>query len=334
MLILDTDTLPPRERAEAFHHALTDDSVPNDIVHEEPGTGIRARLEVWRIGGLGLLEACSTGFELHRTERHVRRQRADPVVSVSLQLSGVGRAEVAGRRMTFGPDDITIFHELAPRVYGWSGSGSSKAMVIGMDRVGMPVEAVVDASLRLRVSPLYSLVLNHLRELWRDPGRVAADPGAPAVADATVELVRALLASAQGGERPGLTRSVMEETLLTRILAHARERLADPGLTPERIAAEHAISVRHLYAVLGRAGISLEQWIISERLERAREALASRARDHLTIAAIARRWGFATASHFTRRFREAYGMTPGEWRRLRRDGAGPDPGGDLVRGSA
>ncbi|HEX6452329.1 MAG TPA: AraC family transcriptional regulator [Trebonia sp.] len=32
------------------------------------------------------------------------------------------------------------------------------------------------------------------------------------------------------------------------------------------------------------------------------------------MAAIARRWGFADSTHFSRRFRQAYGMSPREWR--------------------
>ncbi|GAA4968724.1 hypothetical protein HD597_008640 [Nonomuraea thailandensis] len=90
VLVLDTDTLPPSDRVEAFHHGLTDDSVPNEVRHEQPPSGLRARMAVCRIGGLPLLTMHSTGFTLHRTDRHVRRQRSRPVVSVSLQLSGGG----------------------------------------------------------------------------------------------------------------------------------------------------------------------------------------------------------------------------------------------------
>ncbi|MFH8803844.1 helix-turn-helix domain-containing protein [Streptomyces sp. NPDC017936] len=36
----------------------------------------------------------------------------------------------------------------------------------------------------------------------------------------------------------------------------------------------------------------------------------------LPVSAVAARCGFAGPSHFTRRFRAAYGVTPREWRRL------------------
>jgi AraC-like DNA-binding protein len=35
-----------------------------------------------------------------------------------------------------------------------------------------------------------------------------------------------------------------------------------------------------------------------------------------TIGTVARRWGFTDSTHFSRRFRGAYGLSPREWRRL------------------
>ncbi|WPO75461.1 helix-turn-helix transcriptional regulator [Streptomyces sp. KN37] len=39
----------------------------------------------------------------------------------------------------------------------------------------------------------------------------------------------------------------------------------------------------------------------------------------LTIAAVATRCGFSSPSHFSRRFRAEYGLTPSEWRRARQE---------------
>jgi AraC-like DNA-binding protein len=327
VLLVDLNTVGPRERADAFRHALTDSLVPNDISHEEPETGIHARMEFWQVGGLDLFATRNSGFEVRRTERHVRHHRSRPVVSVSLQTEGVHRAETAGRRRLLGPDDICVFLELSARVYGWSGDGASRSVMFDMDRLGVPVDSVVKASLRLRSSPLHDLVLQHLRGVWQDPGRLAADPGAAALASATTDLVRALLLSAaHGDEGDPPVRSALEETLLSRVMAFARRHLADRELTPERIAAEHAVSVRRLYLLLSEAGISLEQWLITERLAKARQMLAARRYDRLTVAAVAARSGFTSPSHFSRRFQQAYGMSPGEWRR-HRDDLQPDGSG-------
>ncbi|MEU8541991.1 helix-turn-helix transcriptional regulator [Streptomyces sp. NPDC048717] len=179
------------------------------------------------------------------------------------------------------------------------------------------MDTVVRASVRLRSSPLHDLVLGHLRTLWRNLGTPTADPGAAALAHATTELVRALLVSATRDPDDGEVRSVLHDCLVTRIMAYARRHLTDPDLTPDRLAHEHAVSRRQLYAVLGRAGISLEQWVISERLEAARRLLVSPRHAGLPVSAVAARCGFTSPGHIARRFRAAYGVTPREWRRLR-----------------
>jgi AraC-like DNA-binding protein len=55
------------------------------------------------------------------------------------------------------------------------------------------------------------------------------------------------------------------------------------------------------------------QWIIAQRLEGARHELSQKT-SRRNISAICYGWGFSDFTHFCRRFRAAYGMSPGEWR--------------------
>lgn len=64
---------------------------------------------------------------------------------------------------------------------------------------------------------------------------------------------------------------------------------------------------RHFRAV---SGISPHRWLVMRRLDRARAALQSGA----TLSAAAADAGFADQAHMTRHFKNAYGMTPGQWR--------------------
>jgi AraC-like DNA-binding protein len=61
----------------------------------------------------------------------------------------------------------------------------------------------------------------------------------------------------------------MAETLMTRVRAYAGLHLRDPGLTHERIAQARNVSVRQLCKACAEAGLSLEQWLIGQRLEAA-----------------------------------------------------------------
>ncbi|MFI0543766.1 helix-turn-helix domain-containing protein [Streptomyces sp. WSLK1-3] len=107
----------------------------------------------------------------------------------------------------------------------------------------------------------------------------------------------------------------------TRTLAHIRDfielHLTDPDLSPDSIASAHHISVRYLHKLFQSEGITVSQWVRERRLEACHKELGA-ASQHRTVAAVARRWGFASHSHFSRAFRAAYGVPPSEWQRAGR----------------
>ena len=311
MQLLDTRTLAPEHRVDAFRAAFDQASVPCRIEHLGPDDRVHSRMHLWQFGGANLFTTDASGFRLVRTPRHVRVE-SPPVVALAVQSSGVGRFGQFGHRSLVPARRLMLSDLTAPYEFSWEETGGSRAFQIPYGVLALPPEVVRAAAPRLRASPLHDLVRDHLVRLAADADRLAADPGAAALGTATVELVRALLVSAAGDER--FSRPVREETLLARVLAYARAHLADPDLGPRRLAAVHAVSLRQLYKVCAAAGLHLEQWLIAERLELARTELVSRAGRHRSVAAVARSCGFADPSHFTRRFRQAYGVTPREWR--------------------
>jgi len=107
---------------------------------------------------------------------------------------------------------------------------------------------------------------------------------------------------------------VEQSGLATQIRDYVRDHLHDPQLSPRQIAAANGLSVRSLYALYESMGTSLEQSIIRQRLEGARTDLAVSPQRYVSIAATARAWGFTNSSFFSQRFRQAFGMTPRQWR--------------------
>ena len=88
------------------------------------------------------------------------------------------------------------------------------------------------------------------------------------------------------------------------------DHLADPDLSPPRIAAAHAISVRTLHEAFEATGESVGALVRRRRLERCHADLTRPTGD--TVAVIALRWGFRDSSHFSRLFRRHYGIAPRE----------------------
>jgi AraC-like DNA-binding protein len=312
VLLLDTATVPVADRIEIFNAAMLDASVPMTITHERPEQPISARMQLWHLGVGELFTSDNSGFRLRRARRHLSMD-GKPYLALALQASGLCQFEQFGhqqivRRGHLMLNDLTAAYDVT-----WSGLGGSRCFQVSYDRLGLPADLIRAAVPRIHTSPLYDLVRHHLNYLSTEADRLQDDPGLPALGNATVELVRALVASAAA--EPGrLVQQVRHETQLTRILAYARRHLTEPDLGPQRIAAAHNISRRQLYTLFRDAGISLEQWIITQRLEGARIDLTGPAGQHRTIAAIARSWGFTGPSHFSTRFRAAYGLSPIEYR--------------------
>ncbi|MFD6892014.1 helix-turn-helix domain-containing protein [Streptomyces sp. NPDC059957] len=128
-----------------------------------------------------------------------------------------------------------------------------------------------------------------------------------------LDLATACLARQLGalGEVPAEVRT--QETL-QRIHRFIENNLGDPALTPQAIADRHNMSLRALYALFAGQDLSVAARIREGRLERARADLARAEPGGQPVQVIAARWGFPSASAFSRAFREAYGTTPSEHR--------------------
>lgn len=311
-VLLDTAGLPRHDRAEAFYTAMMSASVPSRVEHEDQHGDVQARMEFWQLGAPDLFRNEGSGIRLVRTPKHVRIG-APERLALAVQVIGSGLFSQGGADRRVRTGELMLVDLTAPYEYAWTGRGASQAFQIDYKDLGLSVETVRTAAQRLPSSPLYELVLHHLTVLPTVGDSLLGTRSASMLGSATTQLVRALLSSA--ADEDAKRHPPMTEILFTRITWYARRHLTDPDLSPARIAAEHSISLRYLYKVFAERHLSIEQWIIGERLEGARRQLASPASRHRSIAAIAAEWGFADAGHFTRRFRRAHGMTPQDWRR-------------------
>lgn len=110
------------------------------------------------------------------------------------------------------------------------------------------------------------------------------------------------------------TPEARRQALLTAVQGFIQQHLADPWLSPGTIAAAHHISLRALHQLFRDAGLTVAGSIRQRRLECCRRDLADPALTSRSVAAIAARWGYSSASDFSRTFRAAHGLSPTEYR--------------------
>jgi len=311
--VLDTARLAPEERRPAQVAARLEATMSSRIHFLDPHLTLPARLDAWDLGGISVLRADLTGELL--LSRSVRQARADtePMVSFAVQEVGVALQDHFDHQRVVPRGGLALTEVASPYEYRWSGRGVCRALQVPVSRLGLSVDAVRHAVPLAHRSPLYGLVRAHLEQVTRDAGQLAGEPLVRSLAAATIDLTRALLASAVGSGRA--VDDVLADTMLARVRSYVREHLTEPALDARQVAAAHAISVRQLYRLCSAAEFSLEQWIIHQRLEGARGELSDPASRDRSIAMVARRWGFTDPSYFSRRFRSAFGLTPRDWRR-------------------
>ena len=115
-------------------------------------------------------------------------------------------------------------------------------------------------------------------------------------------------------EAGGASATSSQTALLHRIFESIERRLHEPDLTPGRIARLEGISDRYLQKVLESAGQNFSAYLRERRLQHCRADLASPAEARFSVSEIAFRRGFNDAAHFSRTFRERFGLTPRDFR--------------------
>jgi AraC-like DNA-binding protein len=309
VLLLDTAQVDPRDRIDAFNAAMSTTEVPHVIEHGCPASLVNERLEAWELGpGAHLLQQVGSPVRMVRGPRQIRvaaperlaiAAHAAPSVRSCL---GVDQAVPAGE--LFLVDQTSAYESR-------DSGGRARAFIVDYDMLGLPVDLARRAMPGLLRSPLYGLVRTHFNQLFDDADDVMGTAAAAMLGSATTELLRALIVTAVDRDSTQRRQS-LEATLLLRIKHYVERHLTESTLNVESIAAAHHVSVRRVYQVWAGSELSLGQWIIRARLEGARRELA-RPGIASAIAVVARRWGFLDATHFARRFRAAYGLSPREW---------------------
>lgn len=100
-----------------------------------------------------------------------------------------------------------------------------------------------------------------------------------------------------------------------RAMDYLRDNLRNSALDARTIAESIGLSTRYVYEIFEGDGEPLMKRVWSLRLEYCRADLSSAALAARSVGEIAYYWGFNDVAHFSRSFKQRYGMSPRELRR-------------------
>lgn len=274
-----------------------------------------------RVEQLGPVRVATTDAGPVRIGRHPRGITRDPAaeddVTVLLQDSGRMVIDRDGRQTVLPPGTLAFHDATRPFTFDLSTPYRTHVFHIPREMLGL-CEADLRRIARTPVradTGTAALVIQFLTRFATDIGTHRPHIRAQ-LARHAVDLLATL--AAERLEQEGLEADgdsdAASTALRQRVKAYIEVHLADPDLSPGVIAAAHHISVRHLHRLFRAEDTTVSRWIQHRRLAACRRELGRPGRSAPTVTAVAHRYGFTSASHFSRAFRAAYGVPPREWR--------------------
>ena len=300
---LTTSDKKPSQRLEYWQEVVCKKYVSASAATDLDNEDFSASLVSRELGPLVVAELQAPLHFWSRKPSHVRNDGQE-VFIVSLIRRGGGELSQLGRTVRLSEGDLAIYDSGAPFDYALHASTQlikipkqllESKLANARDLVGSKIERGNPLSAILGDLISTSLTI----ELSDDVGSVTAKRLSSAIVDLLVSVYDLRREVAPTPSRP-----------LERIMRYARANLDGGDLTPETLAAAGAISVRTLNRLFGGLGTTPMRWVWSQRLEASRTSLALGQVTTVTEAAFAH--GFSELAHFSRRFKQAFGVTPHE----------------------
>ncbi|GAA2451918.1 hypothetical protein GCM10010433_62570 [Streptomyces pulveraceus] len=270
---------------------------------------------------LGRLQLTRMAFPNLRSQRTTQLiRRADPeTYELTLILGGSMWVRQGRSETDLAAGDFAIWSSSRPyqgRAASGPVMGTSRALILHLPRALVPLpEAKVDqmAAHALPARSGMGRILARYLTSLSEEGQTLDARDSNRLETTSLDLATGFLAHAAGAQShvPPETR---HQILLARIDTFIQDNLADPALTPGAVAARHHISLRLLQHLFRDRGESVAASIRRRRLEHCHADLAAAHLRHASVQTIAAQWGLTSASGFSRMFRAAYGVTPGEHR--------------------
>nr|WP_083976019.1 helix-turn-helix domain-containing protein [Herbidospora sakaeratensis] len=323
LYIAHTAGVPVEERQDFWQDVVSSAFVPLEAVF--PKDRFDGKLRSTSLGPIDVIDVGATAHQARRTPRLVSAAPSD-TLKLGLFVRGRGRLEQGGRQAVVETGEMAVYDTDRPYWLDFDVPTRMVVLLFPRAMLGLPPDRVDEVTGRsipstggigALVAPFLLRLAGHLDDVEvRDGARLAGN---------VVDLVATMLADRL--DLPPADPDAARRAMLLRITSYIEAHLGDPGLDPARIAAAHYISTRYLHKLFSAESTTVAAWIRTRRLDRCVRDLRDPLQAARPVSAIGAQWGFPDASHFSRLFKAAYGLSPRDYR----SAVGEDGVADLTR---
>ncbi|WEK62477.1 MAG: helix-turn-helix domain-containing protein [Candidatus Microbacterium colombiense] len=302
-------TLVARNISE-FRAAVSESFVPLQVSSGGPDH-FRGVIRGASVDEVHVTEVRATSHVVERTPELIARGDRS-YFKLSLMLAGTGLLIQDDREAVLQPGDLAVYD--TDRPYSLVFDQDFRTMVVMFPKhlISLPSDMIGQLT-AVRISGhegLGGMVAPYLTQLAGNLDQLAGTTGAR-LAHSALDLVTTVFTRELGLDEVSAD---PHRALVQRIRSYIDRNLASTDLGPASIASAHFISTRHLHGLFQEQGVTVSTWIRTRRLEQCRRDLLDPMLADRPVAAVAARWGFVDAAHFSRAFKSAFGVSPSEYR--------------------
>jgi AraC-like DNA-binding protein len=312
VMLFSTAGLPSDERLEIWGDQIWSavgglkTTLPDDLPFE-------AEVNMAEVGPIKLCRLKVGPHRIDRTSALIRHNDLG-LVKVTLQVKGRLRIEQDGCTASLQPGQWTIYDTSRP----YAACNEEPVEVLALL---IPRAAFLGRRDMLRGGPrvfpwshgVARIAYDYIGSLFEQASNLDRDVGS-GVAQVAMDLVQMALHE-NLRETHALT---VRQMLRARLQAYVARTLKDPGLSIGMIADAHDCTKRYVHMIFAEGEETLSQYILHRRLDRCSEDLRRTDRLQRSITEVAFSWGFNSSTHFSRAFRERFGVSPSEYRSMSR----------------
>jgi AraC-like DNA-binding protein len=322
-----TATVDTHEQLAYWREVVCATYVPYDVEpRDRRAGGFLGEVTVDELGGMWVSTIVSEPHTVARSSRLVHRSIEDDYL---VNLAVRGRVVVAqdGREALLPPGSLAVYDSGRPcRI---AGLDPFELLVLKVPRTlfesRCPIPRDATATLVRGDHGAGALLSTFFRALTPQLPGLSAD-GLSRLGNIALELVTAALSEQSDSDnRSNGPRAAQ----LARARRYILDHLADPDLSPEPVARALGMSVRYVHLLFQSENTSPFRWILEQRVERAATLLADPHQAQRSVANIAYSVGFKDPSHFTRNFKNRYGLGPRDYRKDNLQGIAASSGADV-----
>jgi AraC-like DNA-binding protein len=315
--VFRSDDLPEGDRFDYWRQRMVQTLAPMEMSSDHQAR-FGAHMRLLDLGAVQVWPTTFSPMRFRRTPSLIRQ--SDPeLYHVTLVQHGALGVSQAGREAVHRRHDLYVIDSSLPfDAYVANDRQTIRGIGVEIPKAllrlpGVGVGELLGHQMSGREG-IGALLAQFLTRLAADSGSHQPSDG-PQLGQVVLDLLSALLAHELRAEGC-LAPETRQRGLMLRIRAYIEQHLHDPGLTPGTIAAAHHISLSYLHRLFSGDGdgVTVSAWIRGRRLERARRDLGDTALRHIPVHEIGARVGLNNPAVFSRVFRGAYGIPPGEYR--------------------